>query len=190
MERMNTKSMSVPAALQTIQRDHVVLSVKSGFNTLLPVKAGNSRHFCRQLTKNQCEHWPRRGFLKIRSLASNGANSIRDPKGKLGMRGTKGAWKGTMLRPGCGGCVQRHGRRSSSMAHNQQTAYQTSKDSIHWCRVLGKLLEGLKMERYWMTQYPAETCPPLSWPRVMFLCFFWFYWGSAAQLQLQEHSAH
>lgn len=45
LEQMNTKSLPPPGALLTIEQDHVVLTGKSGFNTRLPVKAGNSCHF-------------------------------------------------------------------------------------------------------------------------------------------------
>lgn len=120
-----------PCLLLVLSRPYSEITGKSGFNTLLPVKAGNTRHFCRQLTKNQCERQPWSGFLEIRSHASNTVNSIRDRKGKLGKKGTEGAWKGTELRLGCGGGVQRHGRGSIYMAHNQQAAHQTSKDSRH-----------------------------------------------------------
>lgn len=125
-EQMNLKALPPPGALQTMQQDHTVLSGKSGFNTLLPLKAGSGRHFFRQLTKNQCERWPSIGFLEISSLASDTANSIRDQKGKVGKRGTKWARKATKLRPGSGGCVHRHGRGSIYMESKQQAAQQTS----------------------------------------------------------------
>lgn len=132
------------------------------------MKAGNSRHFCRQLTKNRCEHWPWSGFLEIGSLASNIANSIRERKGKLRKRGTTGAWKGTKLRPGCGGCVHRHGRGSLSMAHNQQAVKQTSKDSRHWCKELSKL--------GWSYLIPSweQLCPGLGW------CLSVSHWGCSS----------
>lgn len=46
-----------------LQWHHIMLTGKSGFNTWLPARAGNSLPFCRQITKKQCERWPRSGLL-------------------------------------------------------------------------------------------------------------------------------
>lgn len=112
--------------------------------------------------------------LRSGSLASNTANSIRDRKGKPCRRGTKEAWKGTELGPGCGGCVHRHGRGSIFMAYNQQTAQQMSKDSIHWYRQLGKLQEGLRTELFNTQLRHVLLCLGLGW------CFSVFYWGCSS----------
>jgi len=112
------------------KKHHIELSGKSGFNTLLPAKAGNSSLFFRQLTRNYCVHWPTSGFLWTRSLASNPVNSIRGWVGKLWKRSIEGIWKGTDLWPGCRGCVHMHERgrflwHTTSSPHNRQvkTAY-------------------------------------------------------------------
>lgn len=67
----------------------MVLPGKSGFNTRLPVTAGNSLHFCRQPTKSQCECWPRSG----RRPASNTAYSISDWKAELEVAELKPEWR-------------------------------------------------------------------------------------------------
>lgn len=48
---LNTKPLCVPGEPQTIQRDYKVCAGKSGFNTLLPAKAGNSQAFLQAINK-------------------------------------------------------------------------------------------------------------------------------------------